>query len=448
MSSTLFSFPVLFSLLTIVILLCRFPVHTAVASIGLAIVLDCLEIGKEGFDLGITIYPYDIACAILLCAGCIAIVRWRKLPSNGWWFAFGLFGLAVFNLIRGAAENGTKPAGNGIRRLTYLIVPSIAFMLLRPALRLDSARLAKWLSLAGLVFAGIAVCRWAGVLPSPEWSSQDNFREIPRVLNAESAMLLGQAFLAVLYLQIGRGFSWWGVTLAGTLGFELLFLQHRSVWMATIVGVTWLAIRTAGSSKRLLIGGAIGAICALAIWSAISPSVTNRFSTVIGENIEETEQSNSTWAWRTKGYEEALDRTFSGSTDEIWFGPPAGRNLSGASIASIYIHDRYVDTVVYYGILGEILFVIWLLFVARGVFGGMALPGSQDRGGQLGRVFLQALLLAQLTYFIPYSGGMPLGAVMGLLWVVSTIPPKAKATFVLVPAGNLPTNSSRILQTA
>jgi hypothetical protein len=199
--------PTLALAITIGALLWRFPVQTAMVSLGVAMMMDCFDIGREGVTLGISIYIDDIACAILLFAGCTVILRWRKFPPRSFWIVFALFGLAVFNLVRGAGEFGTKAAGNGIRGLTYLIVPPIAFMLLRPALRWDATRVAKVLTVVGLVFTAIALGRWAGALPVPEWSTGDNLRETPRVLNAEYAMVVGQALIAALSLQLGRGFS-------------------------------------------------------------------------------------------------------------------------------------------------------------------------------------------------------------------------------------------------
>ena len=427
--------PVLVILVAVATLLWKFPVQTATSSAGLAIALDCFDVGRQGFDLGVSIYSDDIACVILLCAGCISIMRWQKRPSRDWWFALGLFSLTIFNLVRGASEFGLKPAGNGIRGLVYLIIPPIALMLLRPAIRLDPIRLAKWLTLAGVAFAAIGLCRWAGILPSPEWTSQENLREIPRVLNAEYAMVLGQALLAVLGLQIARGFKWWGLVLAGSFGTELLFLQHRSVWVATTVGLIWLIIRTVTLSKRLWVGAAAGAFLAVGIWSALTPGALSSVRGLIEANVEETQRSDSSWAWRTSGYEEAVNRTLSGTTEEVLLGPPAGRNLgASANLASVSIHDRYVDTLAYYGIFGEVLLVAWLLLVAKSAGGWLARQRHQSRDRQLGIVFLQALLLSELTFFIPYTGGLPVGISIGLIWVLSTKrPPNEKAARFVFP---------------
>jgi hypothetical protein len=422
---------VLTALIVVLVLLWRFPAHTALASVAAATALDCFG-GQDGIDVGISIYPDDIACAILLCAGCMAIVRWRKAPPRSWWFVLALLGLVALNLVRGAAEFGVKPAGNGVRMLTYLIVPAIALMLLRPVLRLDPPRLARWLILVGLAFTAIALGRWAGVLPAP--GVPDNLRDIRRVLHADYTLILCQALLAVFCLQLARGFRWWAAVLAGGFAVEILFLQDRSVWAATIVGLLWLAVRTARSSSRLWLGVAMGALLSLVILISVAPNVANSAQKLIGANVQEIEGSGSTWEWRTKGFEEAIDRTYSGSTEEMLIGPPAGRNLgSSASFASVFIHDRYVDTLAYYGIVGEALLVIWLLLVARSMGRWGPMQRQQDREYEAGRAFLQALLLSALTFFIPYSGSLPLGTTIGLMWVVA-MKSRTKKKAVRAPA--------------
>jgi hypothetical protein len=151
------------------------------------------------------------------------------------------------------------------------------------------------------------------------------------------------------------------------------------------------------------------------------PNALDSVSTLLGTNLQETEASGSTWEWRTKGFDEAINRTFAASTPEMLIGPPAGRNLgSAASFASVYIHDRYVDTFAYYGLFGEVLLVSWLVVVVKAVVGQSTLPGVAVREYKVGRVLLQALLVSHLIYFVPYTGGLSLGGVIGLVWAVST----------------------------
>jgi hypothetical protein len=255
-------------------------------------------------------------------------------------------------------------------------------------------------------------------------------------------LILCQALLGAFCLWLARGFKrWWAAALAVGFVVEILFLQDRSVWAATIVGLVWFAVRTVGSSHKLWLGVTIGTLFALVFLIAVVPGVGNTVGNLIGANLQEVEGSRSTWAWRTKGFEEAIDRTFSGSTAEMLIGPPAGRNLgSGASFASVIIHDRYVDTLAYYGIVGEILLVVWLLLVARSLGPWGPLRHQQDREYEAGRAFLQALLLSTLTFFVPYSGGLPLGTAIGLMWAVAMKgPAKRKGIRVSTYIGDVQT---------
>ncbi|PYV76642.1 MAG: hypothetical protein DMG96_13475, partial [Acidobacteria bacterium] len=117
------------------VLLWRYAVGIVLIVIAIAIALDCLMLGKEGMDVGINVYVDDVACVVLLSAG--VLVAWRKgrFPDSSSWPAFTLFALMAVNLARGVSEFGWKPAGNGARNLLYLIVPTVALLLLRPALR-------------------------------------------------------------------------------------------------------------------------------------------------------------------------------------------------------------------------------------------------------------------------------------------------------------------------
>src|SRR5439155_24891525 len=104
----------------------RYPIAIALVAVAAPIGLHCLQLGKDGIEVGVNVYIDDIACLLLLCAGAAVVLRKQRLPDGGSWPVFTLFALAAVNLARGAAEFGLKPAGNGVRNLIYLIVPSIA----------------------------------------------------------------------------------------------------------------------------------------------------------------------------------------------------------------------------------------------------------------------------------------------------------------------------------
>jgi hypothetical protein len=145
-------------------------------------------------------------------------------------------------------------------------------------------------------------------------------------------------------------------------------------------------------------------------------STAEKFLTVLSVNVTEAQEYNSTWAWRVRGWTEAIDRLFSSGTMEVLVGPPSGRYLgSNASSASVHIHNRYVDMLAYYGLAGALLLSVWIISMFRTIGASFQRYRADRRNRAIERVFLQALLVSQLIYFIPYFGGIAQGSVMGLI---------------------------------
>jgi hypothetical protein len=414
-------------------LLWQHPVAVALITLAISMALDCLQFAEEGAQIGsINVYVDDIACLLLLMAGTVVVLRKRKLPERRTWPAIALLACAAINLARGATEVGLKAAGNGGRNLIYLIAPSVALLLLRPALRGSPKLLTKYLLGIGCALTIVALCRWTGALAIPQETADDfstgwaqaSGRELPRVLPAEYAIVIGQALLAVVYLQVSRGVRWWGMCVAGVLAATTFALQHRSVWVSTAVGLTWLAVRTLRPSQRSWLKLAAAVFVGLTVIVIVAGSErVDRAISLAKVNLEETQEQNSTWNWRVEGFAEATERVFSSGTFEMLLGPPSGGDLgSGASFASVHIHSRYVATLAYYGIFGTIVLIIWLSAVAKKIGGRV----RDRRGGGpemlIDTALLQALLLSQLVYFVPYSGGMIQGAMTAFIWLSAPSP--------------------------
>ena len=403
-------------------LIVKYPALSVVAAVGAAAILDCVQFdgaGQLGLEIhNVNIYVDDITCALLLTAAVGVSLRRRVLPDSSCWPVLALFGLAVLNFVRGASQFGLKPAGNDARSLGCFILPLATIILLRPVLSISAARIARWLTILACVLSMIALARWLGALPMPN-VPEEEFREVPRAIPAEYALVIGQAWLGVLFLQVsGRGKIW---TLCLSLGLPglLLALQHRSVWLATLGGFGWLAVRTFQSARkhwlRMAATASLGAILLLSI--AGTESIWRTVS-IAEANLQETWQPDSTWNWRVGGFEEARERVFAGSPVEMLVGPPSGEILDArASTAAIYIHSRYVATLAYYGTLGALVLVVLLSKVAMKLA-----PWTHNGYSEVDRSFLQALLLSQLLYFFAYTGGIVQGAVTALLWLASPAP--------------------------
>jgi hypothetical protein len=411
-------------------LLWRRAAHIAVTTLVAAIGLGCLDVGKHGVDIGVTIYIEDIVCLLLISAAVIAVLRKGQFPHMRSWPAFALSALLAINFARGALEYGLKPAGNDARSFAYFIVPSVAWILLRPATAVNAALVAKWLSAVGCILTIVAVARWSGALAMPqkfiddlsaEWAQVPE-RELSRVVTAEYAMLIGQSLLAFAYLQLRYGVRAWRTCVIVILTATIVCLQHRSVWVATLVGLIWLAVASFLASQKHLVQfvSSAGVAWGLTLVALFVFGSTDRLESLIRVNITETQQQSSTWNWRIDGFSEAVDRLFSSSMSEILVGPPSGRDLRlTATQASLYIHSRYVETLAHYGTFGAVVLLIWLFSVARKLGGWLHTPPGQGHEAHAARAILQALLLSQLTYFVAYSGGIAQGALTGLIWIAA-----------------------------
>ena len=263
-------------------------------------------------------------------------------------------------------------------------------------------------------------------LGGPPADASGTRRESPRrsaALPSDYAVVVGQAFIAALYIALverGKKWLWWAG--AGMFGVVTLALfQHRSVWVATAAGATWLALRTGRISVvRSLI---LAATATLGLYFAMLayPSMLVSAGDLVTANLSETQTEHSSWAWRVQGYAEATDRVLASSPSDMLLGPPAGWAAnSGASAASIHIHSRYVDTLAYYGIVGASVLLLWFAMLTIRTLQRSDLASKMQLRSHGSQALLQALLISELVYLVPYFGGILQGAVLGLLWVAAT----------------------------
>src|SRR5439155_14643123 len=247
-----------------------------------------------------------------------------------------------------------------------------------------------------------------------------------RARGADDALVIGQSLLAIVGLQLIDGVKLWRTCLAVILAATTVALQHRSVWVSTCAGLMWLAASSLRSSQkrwRQLAGSNfIGLTVAVGIVS--SAGTADHVFSLITANIDETQRPNSTWRWRVNGFSEATYRLRSSDTFEMLLGPPSGRDLgSSVSFASVHIHNRYVIMLAQYGVLGGLVLLLWLFSVGRKVGGWIRPQPGGSPEIHAGTAFLQALLLAQLTYFLVNTGGIIQGCITALIWLAAECRP-------------------------
>lgn len=408
----------------------KYPVPTALALTAMSSLWDLLQDpgtpdSASGVQIGVTLHPLDIGCVALGVACLVALMRTRFSLRDVCWPAVLLLGLCVLNFLRGAEAFGLKPAGNYARTFAYLVFPVVAISSMGSAIRMTAEKLVTCLSLTALAFAAVAAARWAGVLSIPQAliDTTGDYRSVVRVLPSAHALIIGQALIGILGLQLLKGFRATGLVFAGLFGALVFALQHRSVWMATAAGLVWLAIRSPRVVRREWLKYStvlLFMLSALALSSLVASSSLDRGIKLVRNNVDEVERDDSTWAWRVDGYTEATERLFSGGLIEMTIGPPTGADLSEtASYASITIHDNYISVLVYYGIAGLVLMIVWLMLTAVRLHSLGRRAAPLDRTTRTSGAILEALFVSVVVYFVPYNGENLQGLVLGAIWLAS-----------------------------
>jgi hypothetical protein len=410
------------------------PTWGVFAAISIAGLLDCFDVATPADAAasaassggGLNIYADDVACAMLLLTGLLLLIRHRKGMSRDEMPGLFLMILITLSVGRGVGIYTLKQAGNSARNLLTFVTPALAIMMLRPVLRLDAGRLSRWFGWAGSCLCAIALLRWAGVLAIPlTTSSEWDVREVVRVLASDYAIVVGQAFIAAIFILVDerrRGWWWWAG--AAMFGAVTLALQHRSVWVATAAGVAWLAFRTGRLSPTRWLGLGATAVVGLGFIMIADPAIMISAREIVDTGVNETQDQHSTWAWRVQGYTEATDRVLASGTIDLLIGPPAGWAANTlAGFASTHIHSRFVDTLAYYGLLGASALIVWFVMLIQRCRRRAQILSKRQVLSRGSAALLQALVISQIVYLVPYFGGILQGSVVGLLWLAATQKP-------------------------
>jgi len=393
------------------------------AAVSISALLDLLNIEVSGVHLGIfgvNLLIDDAACIVLLGTSLLLLLQYRKSFPRDAVPCLALIVLSALSFSRGVSTFGHSAAKISVGNLLIFATPALAIMLVRPAFRLDTIRLARWLRWAGLCLGAIALLRWAGLLPTPI-ELEDSLREVVRTLGSDYAVIVGQAFIAAIYLQlIERRNTWW-LAATGILGILTFALQHRSVWVATAGGLSWLAFRTVRLLPVRWLGFGVTAGVALCVIIVAAPmdllESTHKMATI---NVQEAQSKNSTWTWRVEGYKEATARLLASEPVDMLIGPPAGwQEKTTLSFASTHIHSRYIDALAYSGIVGFTVLLLWFGMLAKRVSWPAESLYGRSAYDHVGTIFLEALLISEIVYLVPYFGRVLQGAILGLIWVAA-----------------------------
>ena len=375
--------------------------------IALTCWLDAATQSAPVLQLGVRLYVADLP---FLALAVVTGLRWLLARDVPWrhpgWVLFVLVFFA--NLAWGLATQGTS-AGVQARGDFYAIVAAsyaMSFPVGRDQVR-QLVRAFAWLAVA---LASLTVYRWVvyytpitDLLPPGGTYNVDG---AIRVLGSAHALVLAEALLLGLYFAFISGA---GVALRLMVPLLLGFvvaLQHRSVWLASIVGVSvnmllaraermpvWQQLGAVGLMAMLVVGG-------LSFGGRLGEEVTSSARrAVAGEGTVQARFSNwrATIAdWREGGTRNILvGRPLGGDTTRIVLDGDGKRLRIGFGA-----HNNYVTQLVSTGVIGFAGFVWVLLSAVKGLW---RMCREAEPGSAGWSALLLVLLAVQLAYYVAYA---------------------------------------------
>lgn len=374
----------------------------AVLVLAVTVLQEVLD-GRLGVDLGLfAVTLNDIVAVLLAGAAAARLLRMRSPAWSQLWIV-GLGVLVVLLALRGAREFGLDAAVNEARKYVWLLSTALYFSTVapRPALLERIGR--TWLVAAGALLA-LAVVRWlaqAAGLSGGVWGVEDSLRVIP---SAPTLMIAQGCLIATASWARSRGMG--SRVAVAAFALAVVFLQHRTVWVALAVGATVLLTRGRGvrSGVMVLIVIVVGALSVAAF--IIPQSSDGR----VAADLEQSATNTQTFEWRYEGWRELIENSPS-TLDEVVVGLPFGtgygRVVDGIDV-EVSPHNFYLQTYLRLGLVGLVGLVGLHVALA------LRLRRSRGGGGLMGDHVLFVLLISAALYDLTYAPSLVDGILLGL----------------------------------
>lgn len=410
--------------------------------VGLALVigvyaLDSSILGSPGLNLGIHLYLPDLPLVLIAL---VAVARWlilREARQVGW--AFGVLAAVVsINLLHGLVSLGTT-AGVAVRPSFYALV-SMLYVATFP-FTVDRIRLLQrallWCATAFVVLAVYRLVVTAldirELLPLGG-SFQPPGSSIWRVIYSDETLILGQAALTLWFFRSGVNPA--ARLYALVLLALIIGLQHRSVWLATLVGAFLVLFGQAKDRSRWFNGLAFAVVVA-AIAVGVSQGGAERgIGSDIARSATDALQGRGTSRERLVSWAQLVENWATAGPRSLALGVPFGTVLerynteAGAGRRITYQpHNYYVEVLVTQGLIG---FAAFLALCWRAVGATWRARTHPEFGAWSS--WLLVMLVTQLTYYLTYGiGYVPALALGAGLALAARLKTECAAVSVVAP---------------
>jgi hypothetical protein len=363
-----------------------------------------------GVNIGIAVYPLDgVFVLVMAAASARMFIRPSAPARNLSWIAFGL--ILGLSFITGIASYGTA-AGVSFRKFFYFFATTTYVM----SFKLDQGKvdmvIRSWLTFAGVLVASVLL-RWV-VDPAHvgiailKGNSEDSLRVIP----SDMALILGQAFVLTLLLRAGDGGRRAWSYLAPLWLAAVIVLQHRSVWLAVLLGLgaAYFLLGNLAAVKRmsrqLMFIAAAGSAGLFML--ALSGSIDLLgLTSSLGQSYETAVKLDTTAGERLNSWQVLFAMWAQGGPSVWLLGFPFGTSLAREVMTPLGelrvleygAHNAYVELLLFTGLSGLIFFTT--VFFRSVYF--LYRRGSSNLHPVFNGRTLIVLLLMQLCYYVPYG---------------------------------------------
>lgn len=383
--------------------------------------LETWLVSLPALRIGLNIYPQDLVFVGLAAVGGIRmLIGTNPRPAAFAWFFFGV--MLVVSFVLGVFKYHTE-AGVDLRPTFYFWATALYIGSFRIGIT-EANRIMKMSLVVGVVVLLIVFYRWVSDalhLGSVVYNQIGAGKPL-RVLMAGQAYFLAALTIMLAWSASTGRISKWASWLFLPFALAVLLLQHRSVWVATLVGLGVLYLgepRLRGRFMRIsVIGGAVGAIL---LTPLIAIGVMDPIFTALDESVKETMLSRgSTLTWRMDSNRELLTKWANGGIQEYLIGNPFGsgyeRFLADLGHVTNYSpHNFYLQMLLRVGLVGLMAILVAYLYAIRRLWIGRLQDATTGFAGYLP---LAAVLVSSLVFFYPYGAHFIQGLFLGLALAV------------------------------
>jgi hypothetical protein len=378
----------------------------------------------------LNVFASDLLIAVLLGGFVARMLRMSRLTNPQRLMVVFLL-LVVWSMARSLMDLGGVEAIAGARSYLRFISAALYFSTVEPDRELFH-RIAKlWLAAAAALCALVLV-RWAANAVGLSGGVFGTGRDL-RVIPSAGALLIAQgAIMALPFVgDRSRTLLRW---LAPAFLVFVVVLQHRTVWVVTILGVVYLLYRQRSLTKNLVI--ALGA--GFSLLAALTFTVLDSYDLEVTDSLAESAQNTDTFSWRAQGWgallrdagpEDAVEwivgRPMDAGWDRIMIHGPA------VVVVDVSPHNYYLEAVLRVGIVGITAILVVYGMALRGTANGF--PDDRRTDRLFSANALHVLIATQLVYYLSYSNDAAQGLLLGLGCALAAWSPSRAVQLEAVP---------------